>query len=95
LQSILAERKDLSPARRKKIGARATRRRSESGVIRHAVSRIIKIRLKKSTISTPQQHKNMVLSLGLRKLGRVVERPDTPAFRGMVAKVSHLLEIVG
>ena len=25
---------------------------------------------------------------------RVVERPDTPAFRGMVAKVPHLLEIV-
>jgi hypothetical protein len=27
-------------------------------------------------------------------MNRVVERPDTPGFRGMVAKVPHLLEIV-
>jgi large subunit ribosomal protein L30 len=33
-------------------------------------------------------------SLGLRKMNQVVERVDTPAFRGMVAKVPHLLRIV-
>jgi large subunit ribosomal protein L30 len=27
-------------------------------------------------------------------MNQVVERPDTPSFRGMVAKVPHLLEIV-
>ena len=32
--------------------------------------------------------------LGLRKLNQVVERPDTPVFRGMVKKVPHLLEVV-
>jgi hypothetical protein len=31
--------------------------------------------------------------LGLKKINQVVERPDTPAFRGMVKKVPHLLEL--
>ncbi len=54
----------------------------------------IKIRLVRSPICTPQKHKDIVKSLGLHKINRVVERPDTPGFRGMVAKVPHLLEIV-
>jgi large subunit ribosomal protein L30 len=54
----------------------------------------IKIKLVRSPICTPQKHKNIVKSLGLHKINRVVERPDTPSFRGMVAKVPHLLEIV-
>ncbi len=54
----------------------------------------IKIKLVRSTICTPQKHKNIVKSLGLHKINRVVERPDTPGFRGMVKKVPHLLEIV-
>ncbi len=54
----------------------------------------IKIKLVRSVICTPQKHKDIVKSLGLHKINRVVERPDTPGFRGMVAKVPHLLEIV-
>ena len=54
----------------------------------------IKIRLVRSPICTPEKHKAIVRSLGLKKINRVVERPDTPVFRGMVAKVPHLLEIV-
>jgi large subunit ribosomal protein L30 len=54
----------------------------------------IKIKLVRSPICTPQRHKDIVKSLGLHKINRVVERPDTPGFRGMVAKVPHLLEIV-
>lgn len=55
----------------------------------------IKIKLVKSPICTPEKHKVIVRSLGLKKMNQVVERPDTPAFRGMVAKVPHLLQIVG
>lgn len=55
---------------------------------------MIKIKLVRSPICTPEKHKAIVRSLGLHKINRVVERPDTPAFRGMVAKVPHLLEIV-
>jgi large subunit ribosomal protein L30 len=54
----------------------------------------IKIKLVRSPICTPKKHKAIVKALGLHKLNRVVERPDTPAFRGMVAKVPHLLKIV-
>jgi large subunit ribosomal protein L30 len=54
----------------------------------------IKIKLIRSPICTPHQHKAIVRSLGLKKINRVVERPDTPAFRGMVLKIPHLLEIV-
>ncbi len=54
----------------------------------------IKIKLVRSPICTPEKHKSIVRALGLKKLNRVVEKPDTPQFRGMVAKVPHLLQIV-
>ena len=54
----------------------------------------IKIKLVKSPICTPEKHKLIVRSLGLRHMNQVVERPDTAAFRGMVKKVPHLLAIV-
>lgn len=54
----------------------------------------IKIKLVRSTICTPEKHKAIVRSLGLKTLNRTVVRPDTPVFRGMVAKIPHLLEIV-
>ena len=46
----------------------------------------IKIKLVRSPICTPEKHKRMVKGLGLRKVNQVVERPDTPGFRGMVKK---------
>lgn len=55
---------------------------------------IIKIKLVRSPICAPEKHKAIVRSLGLKKINRVVERPDRPEFRGMVKKVPHLLEIV-
>jgi large subunit ribosomal protein L30 len=55
---------------------------------------MIKIKLVRSVICTPQKHKVIVRSLGLRKLNQIVEKPDTAGFRGMVKKVPHLLELV-
>ena len=54
----------------------------------------IRIKLIRSPICTPEKHKKIVRALGLKKMNRVVERPDTAGFRGMVAKIPHLLEIV-
>jgi len=54
----------------------------------------IKIKLIRSIICTPEKHKVIIRALGLKKMNRIVERPDTPAFRGMVKKVPHLLELV-
>jgi large subunit ribosomal protein L30 len=55
---------------------------------------MIKIKLYRSPICTPQKHKRVVLGLGLRKVNQIVERPDSPVFRGMVNKVPHLLKVV-
>ena len=54
----------------------------------------IKIKLIRSVICTPENHKIIVRSLGLKKMNRIVVRPDTPSFRGMVKKIPHLLAIV-
>jgi large subunit ribosomal protein L30 len=54
----------------------------------------IKIQYYRSFISCPLKQKEMVRSLGLRKLNQIVERPDTPSMRGAVEKVPHLLRII-
>lgn len=54
----------------------------------------IKIQCYRSPIGSPKSHKILVRSLGITKMNQVVERPDTLAMRGAVAKVSHLLRIV-
>jgi large subunit ribosomal protein L30 len=54
----------------------------------------IRIQYYQSFIACPKTHKTIVRSLGLRKLNQIVERPDTDAMRGAVAKVPHLLRIV-
>lgn len=54
----------------------------------------IKIKLVRSLIGRPQKQRQIVRGLGLRRLNQVVERLDTPAIRGMVRKIPHLVEIV-
>ncbi|MBA2339414.1 MAG: 50S ribosomal protein L30 [Pyrinomonadaceae bacterium] len=54
----------------------------------------IRIQYYRSAISTPERHKQIVRSVGFTKLNQIVERSDTPAMRGMVDKVPHLLRIV-
>lgn len=53
----------------------------------------VRVEWYRSAICTPEKHKTIVRSLGLTKLNQIVERPDTPDIRGMVAKVPHLLRI--
>ena len=54
----------------------------------------IRIQYYRSFIAAPETHKQIVRSVGLTKLNQIVERPDTPAMRGFVAKVPHLLRII-
>ena len=53
----------------------------------------LKITLVKSTIGCPQDQKDTVRALGLRKLGATVERPANDAVRGQVFKVKHLVSV--
>ncbi len=53
---------------------------------------ILKITLVKSMIGRPEKHRKVLRGMGLTKLNRTVELEDTPAIRGMVNVVSHLVK---
>lgn len=53
----------------------------------------ILITLKKSPIGYEKSQKATVAALGFRKLNQTVEQEDTAAIRGMINKVSHLVEV--
>jgi len=54
----------------------------------------IQLKLVRSAICAPQKQKLVIKGLGFTRLNQVIERPDTAAIRGMVAKVPHLIEVV-
>ncbi len=54
----------------------------------------IRIKLVHSGIGFSRAQKRVVKGLGFRRLQQVVERPDTPAIRGMVQKIRHLVEVL-
>ncbi|MBL4632446.1 MAG: 50S ribosomal protein L30 [Kofleriaceae bacterium] len=55
----------------------------------------IKLRVKqiRSGIGRPKPQRLLLKGLGLRKINNVVEVQDTPAIRGMIRKVSHLVTV--
>ena len=55
-----------------------------------------KIKIKKvgSLIRQPQNQIRIVKGLGLRKINSVREIEDTPATRGMLSKVAHLVKVI-
>lgn len=57
------------------------------------MSEMLKITLRKSIIGRPEKHRKTVRSLGLKRLNKTVVLRDTPNVRGMIRKVSHLLEV--
>ena len=79
-------KKDGAGGPRRDDGARGSRR--EDGA-RGAMT----IRLARSGICTPQDQKATLRGLGFRRVGQSVVREDTPAVRGMIRKVQHLLEV--
>jgi large subunit ribosomal protein L30 len=59
-----------------------------------AAAGTLRITMIGSVIGCPRKQRETVRGLGLRRLHQVVERPDTPAIRGMVKKIPHLVAIV-
>lgn len=55
----------------------------------------IKLTLVKSPIGYQLRQKRTVRALGLRKVHQTVEVADSPAIRGMIAKIPHLLKVEG
>jgi large subunit ribosomal protein L30 len=54
----------------------------------------IRIEQYRSPICCPPAQREVLRSLGLRRIRHVVDRVDTPAVRGMVNKIPHLVRIV-
>ena len=52
---------------------------------------MLKITLVKSMIGRPEKQRRMLRGMGLTRLNKTVELKDTPATRGMIQKVSHLV----
>ena len=81
--------------------AKPTARRSEAGARRRRArprppsKKTIRIRQIRSGICTPVDQKQALKGLGLRRIRHEVVRPDTPAIRGQILKVRHLVEVVG
>jgi len=54
----------------------------------------VRLRLTRSMIGTKPRLRATIRGLGFIRTNQVVERQDTPEIRGMVAKVSHWVEVV-
>ncbi|HET9175802.1 MAG TPA: 50S ribosomal protein L30 [Pseudolabrys sp.] len=54
--------------------------------------------IKVEQVGSPQRRYRIqratLIGLGLNKIGRVRDLPDTPAIRGMIRKVQHLVKVV-
>jgi large subunit ribosomal protein L30 len=48
----------------------------------------------RSPIGRPSLQRAVLIGLGLNKIGRRASLEDTPAMRGMIAKVAHLIRVV-
>jgi large subunit ribosomal protein L30 len=53
---------------------------------------MLKVTLKKSLIKSTKDHRETVKGLGLRKVNSTRVLSDTPAVRGMIKKVSHIVD---
>jgi len=59
-----------------------------------AEKKTLKVRQIGSPIRRPRDQRATLVGLGLNKVGRVRELEDTPAVRGMIRKISHMVEVV-
>jgi large subunit ribosomal protein L30 len=59
-----------------------------------AATKTIKVEQIGSAIRRHHSQRETLIGLRLNKIGRVVELQDSPAVRGMIAKVQHLVRVV-
>ena len=57
--------------------------------------KVIKIQQTGSPIRRHHSQRETLIGLKLNRIGRTAEVPDTPQTRGMIAKIRHLLRVVG
>jgi large subunit ribosomal protein L30 len=57
-------------------------------------AKMIKVEQTGSPIRRHHSQRETLIGLGLNRIGRIVELPDSRETRGMIAKVSHLVRVV-
>lgn len=77
------------------VPAKAAPAASPKAAAPEAAKKTVRIRQVKSGICAPVDQKQTLKGLGLRRIRQEVVRPDTPALRGQILKVRHLVEVVG
>lgn len=58
------------------------------------MSQTVTVRQTASPIRRKSDQRATLIGLGLNRVGRTRTLPDTPAVRGMIAKVAHMVEVV-
>ena len=58
-------------------------------------AKTIKVEQTGSAIRRHHSQRSTLIGLKLNKIGRTAELPDTPQVRGMIAKVQHIVRVVG
>ena len=58
-----------------------------------AQKKVIRVTLVNSPIGYPEPQKRTVRALGLHHLNQTIEHDDSPAVRGMITKVVHLVRV--
>ena len=53
----------------------------------------LKVTQTRSVIGRPRPPRDSIRSLGLKRIGHTVVKDDRPEIRGMIFKVSHLVEV--
>ena len=62
-------------------------------MVKKAPKKTLRVTQIKSAIGTPHDQKATVRALGLKRIRHTVEHADTPAVRGMIFKVKHLVNV--
>ncbi len=55
--------------------------------------KVVRVTLVRSPIGYSKDHRATAVALGLRRLHQTVEHKDTPAVRGMIQKIIHLVQV--
>lgn len=71
------------------------RTRSKTLKVAAPAGTLMKLKWVISVNSTPRTQRLVVKGLGFTRLNQVIEREDTLSIRGMVAKIPHLVQILG
>jgi large subunit ribosomal protein L30 len=62
---------------------------------KESAGKTVRVTLVRSSIGYTRDQKATVRALGLRRLHQTVEHKDTPALRGMLNKIVHLIKVEG